>query len=215
MSATGTTASFKSLTTTGNVGIGTAATYPLTVAGDVSCTGKFLGNGLTVSDLTSTSNLFTSNATVYGTLSAANINVSGTVTTVNTADTVSTSLTINNLGTGPALKVTQSETGALGAQPVAQFFNGAGTAALIIDNNGNVGVNKSSAATELDISGTVTASHFAGDDVNVSGSVNASGLIGCISNSVSTTSSTIAASSTAVKAANDLAALALPKSGGQ
>ena len=49
---------------------------------------------------------------------------------------------------------------------------------------------------------------------DVSGNINASGLIGCISNSVTTTSSTIAASATAVKAANDLAALALPKSGG-
>lgn len=68
---------------------------------------------------------------------------------------------------------------------MAQFYNGAGTAALIIDNNGNVGVNKSSASTELDVSGCVncstlcvgSASIAPGFTMDVSGYIRADGFL--------------------------------------
>ena len=138
------------------------------------------------------------NVNVGGTLYASNVNAIAGYTSTYAYETHSSNLVINNSGTGPALVVTQSQTGPLGAQPVAQFFNGAGTAALVIDNNGNVGVNKQSAGFELDVSGVVAAV----------------GLSGCITDSTSTTSSSLAASATAVKSAYDLASAAVPSSGG-
>ena len=104
---------------------------------------------------------------------------------------------------GPALAVTQSSN-AMASAPIATFSTWAAGSSnpttVLTVGTGAVGVGKTASVS--------TAA------LDVSGNVNASGLLGCISNSVSTTSSTVAASSTAVKAANDLAALALPKSGG-
>ena len=113
-------------------------------------------------------------------------------------ETNSSNLWINNGGTGPALRVTQVENGPLGAQPVAEFYNGAGTAALVIDNAGNLAVNKPTAGFELDVSGVVCAV----------------GLSGCITDSTSMTSSIVAASATAFKSAYALANAAVPSSGG-
>ena len=138
------------------------------------------------------------NVVVGRTLYASNVNAIAGYTSTYAYENHSSKLVINNAGTGPALLVTQSETGPMGAQPVAHFFNGAGTAALVIDNNGNVGVNRPTASAELDVSGVVAAV----------------GLSGCISDSVTTTSSTVAASATAVKSAYDLASAAVPSTGG-
>ena len=107
------------------------------------------------------------NVVVGGTLYASNVNAIAGYTSTYAYENHSSNLVINNAGTGPALLVTQSETGPMGAQPVAQFFNGAGTAALVIDNNGNVGVNRPTALAELDVSGVIAAF----------------GLSGCITNS--------------------------------
>ena len=109
------------------------------------------------------------NVIVGGTLYASNVNAIAGYTSTYAYETHSSNLVIENAGTGPALVVTQSQTGPLGAQPVAQFFNGAGTAALVIDNNGNVGVNKATAAAELDVSGAVHATSFVGDGSGLTG----------------------------------------------
>ena len=127
----------------------------------------------TANALPTTGGTITGGLTVIGQLYASNMTVLGTQTTVHSVTTVTSNVTINNAGTGPALVVTQSETGPMGAQPVAGFYNGAGTAALVIDNNGNVGVNRPTASCELDISGVVKAT-----ELKV-GSVNGNALFAC------------------------------------
>ena len=146
---------------------------------------------------------------VDGTLYASNVNAIAGYTSTYAYETHSSNLVINNSGTGPALVVTQSQTGPLGAQPVAQFFNGAGTAALVIDNNGNVAVNKPTAGYELDVSGVVCATSFVGDGMGLTGVSSVT-----VSDSVTTTSSTVAASSTAVKLAYDTAVAKIERAGG-
>ena len=217
------------LLTASTVGIGT---YPvggnaLTVAGNtglngsldcVGFTGNCISSSLAANDLTvaaSTAGLHsvyalagnalptsggtvTGALTVIGTLFASNVSVLGGFETVRAFETHSSNLVIDNGGTGPALKVTQAEGGPLGAQSVAEFYSGAGTVALVIDNQGNLAVNKPSAGFELDVSGVVCAV----------------GLSGCITDSTSKTSSSLAASATAVKSAYDLASAAVPSTGG-
>ena len=148
--------------------------------------------------LTSAGGTITGGLTVIGQLNASNVSVLGSYEVVRAFETHSSNVVIDNAGTGPALRVTQAEGGPLGAQPVAEFYNGTGTAALMIDNAGNVAVNKPTAGFELDVSGTI----------------NAVGLCGCITDSHVTTNSTWAASATAVKDAYALANAAVPSSGG-
>ena len=120
----------------------------------------------TANALPTTGGTITGGLTVIGQLCASNMTVLGTQTTVNSVTTVTSNVTINNAGTGPALVVTQSETGPMGAQPVAGFYNGAGTVALVIDNNGNVGVNRPTADFELDVSGVAKTTELQVGSVN-------------------------------------------------
>ena len=152
----------------------------------------------TANALTSAGGTITGSLTVVGQLNASNMSVLGDFVTIRSYETHSSNLVIDNGGTGPALRVTQAEVGPLGAQPVAEFYNGTGMVALIIDNAGNVAVNKPTAGFELDVSGVVCAT----------------GLSGCITDSHVTTNSTWAASATAVKDAYALASAAVPSSGG-
>ena len=82
---------------------------------------------------------------VVGTLYASNLSVLGSYETVRAYETHSSNVVIESLGTGPALRVTQTEGGVLGAQPCAEFYNGADPA-LIIDWSGGVAINKPTAA---------------------------------------------------------------------
>ena len=89
-----------------NVGLGGANVdplYPLNVKGD----GKILGS-LTV---------------------ASNLSVLGTQTTINSQIIESSNIIINNAGTGPGIKVTQT-----GAQDIADFADEAGSILTIADN---------------------------------------------------------------------------------
>ena len=104
--------------------------------------------------------------TVVGKLTASNLSVLGTTTTVQAYTTVSSNLVVSSLGTGPALSVTQTES--FGAQPVAQFYNGTDPA-LVIDPSGNLAVNKTTALYEVDVSGTVNATAFRGNGANLTG----------------------------------------------
>ena len=114
---------------------------------------------------------------VNGMLYASNISVLGSFETVRAYETHSSNVVIDSLGTGPALRVVQSEGGALGAQPCTEFYNG-GDPALIIDWTGAVAINKPTAAFELDVSGIVHASGgFVGDGSGLTGLASASAWV--------------------------------------
>ena len=111
---------------------------------------------------------------VSGMLYASNISVLGSFETVRAYETHSSNVVIDSLGTGPALRVTQTEGGALGAQPCAEFYNG-GDPALVIGWDGSVAINKPTAGFELDVSGVVHASGgFVGNGSGLTGLASAS-----------------------------------------
>lgn len=113
------------------VGIGVASTtYKLEVAGTAKISGALEAESLTVQDLS----------------------VLGTTTTINTATQVSDRVEITNLGTGPALKVTQT-----GAQPLAEFFDSESGTALYISDNGQIGVGHNNPAEKFEVTGNVKA----------------------------------------------------------
>ena len=194
---------------TGSIGIGlTNPSQPLDVSGNVN---------------------ISKNLTLGG-----NITINGTDAIINAQIRASTSVIINNFGTGPALQVTQS---VIMGQPVVSF-NAGSTTVFHINSLGNVGIGTTSPSKTLDISGNINAISYFGSGANLTGITtsqltNNSGFITntanafsysnlsgvpsssvTISDSVTTTSSTTAASSTAVKTAYNLAAAALPSSGG-
>jgi len=120
----------------------------------------------------------TSGGIVSGTLGVSNLNVLGTFMTVNATEVVSSNMVVSNFGTGPALSVTQSETGVFGAQPVATF-NAGSNVGLVVTNSGGVAVGKSTASYALDVSGDIaTSGKFRGDGsllVNLPSSGSSSG----------------------------------------
>ena len=118
--------------------------------------------------LPTTGGTVTGSLAVSGMLYASNMSVLGSFETVRAYETHSSNVVIDSLGTGPALRVTQTQGGALGAQPVAEFLNGVDPA-LVIDSSGNVAVNKGTAGYELDVSGTVHATFFRGDGSGLTG----------------------------------------------
>jgi len=88
--------------------------------------------------------------------------------TVNAEEVVSSNLVVTNYGTGPALSVTQSETGVLGPQAVATFTAGSNVG-LVVTSSGNVAVGKGTAAYALDVSGAVSATSFVGSGALLTG----------------------------------------------
>jgi len=167
----------------GYVGVGKTASYALDVSGSVNATGLYgcITDSLTVpiSTLAASayglSNVFavagaalpraggtvTGALTVLGSLYASNVTVMGSTEVINAYETHSSNLVITNLGTGPALTVTQTEGGT--AQPVAAFYAGIGAAnpALMVTNAGQVGIGKATAGYALDVSGSVNATAIA------------------------------------------------------
>lgn len=129
--------------TSGNVGIGGVAApgAALDVSGGVRVTGLFTA----------------CNVNVLGALA-----VMGGIETVTAYETHSSNVIITNYGTGPALVVSQTEGGLLGAQPVAAFYAGGvgGAPALLIDSSGNVGVGKGGVTPgcAVDVSGALRTS---------------------------------------------------------
>jgi len=168
----------------GYVGVGKTASYALDVSGSVNATGLYgcITDSLTVpiSTLAASayglSNVFavagaalpraggtvTGALTVLGSLYASNVTVMGSTEVINAYETHSSNLVITNLGTGPALTVTQTEGGT--AQPVAAFYAGIGAAnpALMVTNAGQVGIGKATAGYALDVSGGVNATFYSG-----------------------------------------------------
>jgi microcystin-dependent protein len=85
-----------------------------------------------------------------GTIITSNLRVIGDFVTMNTITSNTEQIVIENDGTGPALKVTQS-----GNMPIAEFYDKEVGLSLIIDNNGNVGIGSSQPSRILDIGGDV------------------------------------------------------------
>ena len=134
-------------------------------------------------------------ASITGSLIVTNnFTVRGTTTTINSQIIESSNIIITNAGTGPGIQVTQT-----GAQDIADFKDEAGSIFKIAD------------------SGLVTIAGTGSNllnKVSITGNLSATGLHDCITDSIATTSSTLAASATAVKAAYDKANAALPLAGG-
>ena len=77
------------------------------------------------------------------------LTVLGQSTTLETLIYATSALEITNLGTGPALKVVQSDVG-LSPQPIAWFVDAEGSS-VIIDNNSYVGIGTENPQTDLHI----------------------------------------------------------------
>lgn len=87
------------------------------------------------------------NLTVTG-----NLSVLGNSTSIETTVSVASAMSITNVGTGPALTVTQT-----GANDIATFYDDANTA-LIVKDGGNVGINTATPNEKLTVSGNISAS---------------------------------------------------------
>ena len=142
--APGAAAPAGSFVVAGSVGIGGVfnPSVALDVSGSICATGSVLGSVGT-----------------FAQLYASNVAVLGSIETVNAYETHSSNVTIANAGTGPALLVSQTETGPLGPQPVAAFYAGSNVA-VFVDSLGHVGIGKGSAGSNvaLDVSGSVAVS---------------------------------------------------------
>jgi DNA-binding ferritin-like protein len=97
---------------------------------------------------------------VHGTLSASNLNIIGTTTTINTASYTTENLQIVSKAVdGPALLISQTGDGINNV--LTAEYNDAEL--MVIKSSGNVGIGVSDPTTKLQVDGTVTASFFAGD----------------------------------------------------
>jgi gas vesicle protein len=97
---------------------------------------------------------------VHGTLSANNLNILGTTTTINTASYTTENLQIVSIAVdGPALLISQTGDGTNNVL-TAEYND---DELMVIKSSGNVGIGVSDPTTKLQIDGTVTASLFAGD----------------------------------------------------
>ena len=82
-------------------------------------------------------------------LTASNLTVLGDYVTLNTITSNTEQMVIENAGTGPALKVTQT-----GAHPIADFYDDNNVLAMRIADGGNVGIGTANPKAELHVHGT-------------------------------------------------------------
>ena len=119
----------------GNVGIGTATpTQKLHIEGNIFAKGN---------------------------VTCSNISVIGDFVTLNTITSNTEQVVIENAGTGPALKVTQT-----GNNSVAEFYDNESGLALFVGNGGNIGIGTNNPMAKLDVNG----------NMNVSGNISAGNL---------------------------------------
>jgi hypothetical protein len=88
-----------------------------------------------------------------GTITASNLSIIGEFTTLNTATSNTDQVVVTNHGTGPALKVTQT-----GNSTLAEFYDNETGIALMIANDGLVGIGTADPQYKLDVDGTIYAS---------------------------------------------------------
>lgn len=88
-----------------------------------------------------------------GTLTASNVSVIGDFVTLNTVTSNTEQMVIENAGTGPALKVTQT-----GANSIAEFYDDGGVLALKVADGGSVGIGTTTPAAALHVQGNVYVS---------------------------------------------------------
>jgi len=92
-------------------------------------------------------NNYNGNVTILGSLS-----VLGDITYIDTAVTVTSALSVINLGTGPALVINQK-----GSQPIANFLDD-DVSSLYIADGGNVGINITNPLARFTVNGAVSSS---------------------------------------------------------
>lgn len=131
-------------------GLDPIASYVEPFQGDVVINGSLSAS----QNLSATNAFINGNATINGSLS-----VYGTMTYLDTIVSVTSALSVINVGTGPALTVMQ-----YGAQPIARFWDGDATTpnndALFIENNGQVVFTGTTPSLDrrVTIGGTLSAS---------------------------------------------------------
>lgn len=96
------------------------------------------------------------NILTSGTLTASNLVILGDSVILDTITCNTEQLYITNLGSGPALKVTQE-----GPQPVAEFYDDQ-TLTLVVADGGTVGIRTDYPRQTLDVNGTATFSSNVG-----------------------------------------------------
>jgi microcystin-dependent protein len=87
---------------------------------------------------------------VDGTVRASNLEIIGEYVTLNTVTSNTEQVVVENAGTGPALKVTQT-----GVNSIAEFYDDGGVLALKIADGGNVGIGTSNPSAKLDVIGNI------------------------------------------------------------
>jgi len=91
------------------------------------------------------------NMLASGTITASNLSILGDFVTLNTITSNTEQMVIQNAGTGPALKVTQT-----GANSIAEFYDDGQVLAMRIADGGNVGIGTVTPTSKLHVNGDVT-----------------------------------------------------------
>jgi|APGre2960657404_1045060.scaffolds.fasta_scaffold21591_2 hypothetical protein len=101
---------------------------------------------------------------VNGTIRASNISIIGDFVTLNTVTSNTEQMVIQNAGTGPALKVTQT-----GANSIAEFYDDGGILALKIADGGNVGIGTATPTQKFQVVGAIKATTSINSDTQFLG----------------------------------------------
>ena len=120
---------------------------PLSTLNDSSIETMVLYNG----NVGIGTNIPTQKLDVRGNIVCSNISVIGDFVTLNTITSNTEQMVIENAGTGPALKVTQT-----GNNSVAEFYDKESGVALFVGNNGNVGVGTTVPIGEFHVAGSLS-----------------------------------------------------------
>jgi len=99
-----------------------------------------------------------------GTITASNLNIVGDYVTMRTTTSNTEMMVIENAGTGPALKVTQT-----GVNSIAEFYDDGGVLALKIADGGNVGIGTSTPLQMLHVAGAIKATTSINSDTQFLG----------------------------------------------